>query len=203
MIRLLDRLVELVLAAAKWLLLPIVTLLVLQWPLRDIVGAYSRETNDLGQWLFALYVAVSITAATRAKIHLAADTLSRHYSLAWRRTLARLGVLLGLIPWSSILLVMSRKIVLASALLFERFSDTYNPGYFIIKLALWLLALLVLIQGIIDAFQPSAAVLTHRSLGGSFRGSERGEESPEPSNRRPSLLGSGLSSLRSDPRNDS
>src|SRR5580700_9761806 len=35
-----------------------------------------------------------------------------------------------------------------------------------------------------------------------FRGSERSEESPEPSNHRPGLLGSGLSSLRSEPRND-
>ena len=66
MLAFLDRLVESVLAAAKWLALPIVTLLFLQWPLRDLARAYSREANDLGQWLFAIYVAASITAATRA-----------------------------------------------------------------------------------------------------------------------------------------
>jgi TRAP-type mannitol/chloroaromatic compound transport system permease small subunit len=117
---------------------------------RDIVGAYSRETNDLGQWLFALYIAASITAATRARTHLAADTISRHYSERWRERLARLGILLGLIPWSIIVLVMSWKLVLSSVLGLERFPDTSNPGYFIVKIAVWLLALLVLIQGIID-----------------------------------------------------
>lgn len=156
MIRFLDCLVEFVMAAAKWLALPVVASLFLQWPLRDIVGAYSNETNDTGQWLFALYVAASITAATRAKAHLAADTIARHYSRAWRERLERLGVLLGLIPWSIIVLVTSRNIVLDSVLSLERFSDTFMTGYFIIKIALWLLALLVLIQGVIELTRPTA-----------------------------------------------
>ena len=41
--RFLDQLVASVLAAAKWLALPIVVLLFLQWPLRSIIGLYSRE----------------------------------------------------------------------------------------------------------------------------------------------------------------
>jgi hypothetical protein len=36
--RFLDQLVGSVLAAAKWLALPIVALLFLQWPLRSIIG---------------------------------------------------------------------------------------------------------------------------------------------------------------------
>src|ERR1700688_2803789 len=78
MVERLDQFVAWLLAAAKWLALPVVTLLFLQWPLRTIVGLYSREANDLGQWLFALYMAASIAAATRAQTHLAADTISRH-----------------------------------------------------------------------------------------------------------------------------
>jgi hypothetical protein len=62
--RFLDSLIGFLLAAAKWLALPIVTLLFLQWPLRTMLGLYSREANDLGQWLFAIYVAASIAAAT-------------------------------------------------------------------------------------------------------------------------------------------
>ena len=38
----------------------------------------------------------------------------------------------------------------------EAFPDTYNPGYFIIKLALWLLAGLILAQAIIDIARPRA-----------------------------------------------
>ena len=150
----LERFVEIVLAGAKWLALPVVTLLFLQWPLRSIVGLYSREANDLGQWLFALYVATSITAATRAKSHLAADTMSRRYSDRTRQWLARAGALFGLIPWSIIVLVTSWSIVRDSARLLERFPDTGNPGYFIIKLALLILVLLILIEGAIGLFRP-------------------------------------------------
>src|SRR3954470_6363257 len=95
----LDRTVALILSAGKWLLLPVVLLLLLQWPLRDIARAYSREANDLGQWLFALYVAMAFTAATRAHMHLAADAVARHYPQRTRILLARVGALLGLIPW--------------------------------------------------------------------------------------------------------
>jgi len=148
--RLLDRFVALVLTAAKWLALPIVVLLFLQWPLRSILGLYSREANDLGQWLFAVYVAVAICAATRAKAHLAADTISRNYSQATRDWLERAGALFGLIPWSIIVLVTSWSLVRQSTLLLERFPDTGNPGYFIIKLALLMLAVLLLIQGLLE-----------------------------------------------------
>jgi TRAP-type mannitol/chloroaromatic compound transport system permease small subunit len=154
-LRFLEYFVEQVLAAAKWLALPIVALLFLQWPLRTIVGVYSREANDLGQWLFALYVAASITAATRAKTHLAADTIARTYSETTRQWLARLGALFGLIPWSLLVLVTSWNIVRGSLMLQERFPDTNNPGYFIIKLALFVLALLVLIEGVIELVRPA------------------------------------------------
>ncbi len=155
MLRSLERFVDMVLAGAKWLALPVVTLLFLQWPLRTIIGLYSREANDLGQWLFALYIAASITAAKRAKTHLAADTISRHYSDAARQWLVRVGALFGLIPWSIIVLVTSWDIVRDSTLLLERFPDTGNPGYFIIKIALLILALLILIEGTIGLFQPA------------------------------------------------
>ena len=155
MIRTLDRVVEFILAAAQWLALPIVIALFLQWPLRDIVGAYSREANDLAQWIFAIYVAAAITAATRSRTHLAADTLARRYSPRSRERLARLGLVLGLLPWSIFVLVTSRNIVLSSVLSLEQFPDTYHPGYFLIKVALWLLALLVLIQGLIDLIRPA------------------------------------------------
>ena len=140
---------------AKWLALPVVVLLFLQWPLRTVVGLFSREANDLGQWLFAFYVAASITAATRAKTHLAADTIARHYSDAARQWLSRAGALFGLVPWSIIVLMTSWNIVRDSTLLLERFPDTGNPAYFMIKLALLILALLILIEGLIEVFRPA------------------------------------------------
>jgi TRAP-type mannitol/chloroaromatic compound transport system permease small subunit len=154
MMRFLDRLVAFVLDGAKWLALPVVCLLFLQWPLRAVFSLYSREANDLGQWLFALYVAASIAAATRARTHLAADTVARHYSAATREWLTRAGAVFGLIPWSIIVLFTGWSIVRDSTLLLEHFPDTGNPGYFIIKLALLLMALLVLIEGVLELMAP-------------------------------------------------
>jgi hypothetical protein len=50
---------------ASLLVLPLAGLLFFQWPLRECVQAYSHEANDLGQVLFALYVAVAIFAASQ------------------------------------------------------------------------------------------------------------------------------------------
>ena len=155
--RFLDSLIGFLLAGAKWLALPIVTLLFLQWPLRTMLGLYSREANDLGQWLFAIYVAASITAATRTGAHLAADTMARRYSAATREWLARAGAVFGLIPWSIIVIVTSWSLVRDSTLLLERFPDTGNPGYFIIKLALLLMAFLVLMQGVLELMPPAGS----------------------------------------------
>jgi TRAP-type mannitol/chloroaromatic compound transport system permease small subunit len=149
-----DHCVSALLAVARWLVIPVVVLLFLQWPLRTGVGALSREANDLGQWLFALYVAMSITAATRAGVHLSADALARHYPHARHRRIARLGTIVAVIPWSVFVLVASKGLVLNSLAQLERFPDTINPGYFLIKAALWLLAALMLIDGIIMLVRP-------------------------------------------------
>ena len=77
-----------ILGAMRWLALPIATLLFLQWPLREWLQAYSREANDLGQILFAVFVAASVTAATRAQAHIAADVLSRRFSSRLQRNIA-------------------------------------------------------------------------------------------------------------------
>jgi TRAP-type mannitol/chloroaromatic compound transport system permease small subunit len=157
MVRLIDRFLAFVLFCGQWLALPIAVLLFLQWPLRDVVSLYSREANDLGQWLFALYVAMSITAATRAKVHLAADALARRYPQRWRDRLTRLGAAFGLIPWALFVLIASRNIVMSSVLMRESFPDTQNPGYFLIKMALWLLAAGMLIEGMLELFRPRPA----------------------------------------------
>jgi TRAP-type C4-dicarboxylate transport system permease small subunit len=131
-----------------------VLLLFLQWPLRELVRSYSREANDLGQWLFALDVAASVTAATRARAHLAADMLARRYRPALRAWLVRGGAALGLVPWALLVLIAGKNLAWSSLVSLERFPDTYNPGYFIIKLALWLLAGLVLAQAVLDIARP-------------------------------------------------
>jgi len=153
----LDRLIGHIVAGAQWLALPLIVLLFLQWPLRDLVGAYSREANDLGQIFFAALVAVSFTAATRAGTHLAADTLARRYSARTRRRLKRLGTAFGIVPWAVFVVFAGANLVLSSIKGFEAFAETGNPGYFLIKAALWIMAFLILAQSVVDIFHSSPA----------------------------------------------
>ncbi len=151
----LDGLIARILSFGRVLAIPVVLLLFLQWPLRDLVQAYSREANDLGQWLFALYVAMAVTAATRAHTHLSTDVIARHYSPRTRDRLARTVALIGVLPWALFVIIAGRSIVMSSVLARETFPDTTNPGYFLVKLALWLLAALMLAQGLIDLLKPA------------------------------------------------
>lgn len=155
----LDRLIALLVGAGMILVLPVSLLLFLQWPLRDLLQAYSREANDLAQLLFALYVSLAITYASRRRTHLAADALAHHYGPVTRAQLARAGALCVLVPWSVFMLYASWPIVAQSVRDLEQFPETYNPGYFVIKLALLALALLVLLQAVLDACRKPTAEL--------------------------------------------
>lgn len=141
------------LAAVQWLALPLALLLFLQWPLRDLVHGHSTQANDLAQIFFALYVAASVAAATRAGTHLAADTIAQRYSPRSRARLRTIGAI-AIVPWALFVLIASKQLVMESVALLENFSQTFNPGYFVIKLALWLMALTVLAQSIIELARP-------------------------------------------------
>jgi TRAP-type mannitol/chloroaromatic compound transport system permease small subunit len=146
----LDQWLNRLLHMAKWLVIPVVVLLFLQWPLRDGVQAYSREANDLGQILFAFYVALAVTSASRSRSHIAVESLAQRYSPEIRDHLHRLCSALILIPWAGFIIWAGRPIVINATLQLERFQDTANPGYFLIKIAVWVLAAGVLAAGCVD-----------------------------------------------------
>src|ERR1700731_3454041 len=153
----LDRLIGTIVAAATWLALPLITLLFLQGPLRDLLRGYSREANDLGQVVFALFVAVSVTAATRAGTQLAADLFAQRYSARARRRLNQVGSAIGLLPWALFVMVARKTTIVSSVRDLESFQDSGNPGYFLVKVALWVMAALILRQSLVDIFRPLAA----------------------------------------------
>ena len=148
--RLLRRGLTATLGALKWLVLPLGVLLFLQWPLRELVHGYSREANDLGQWLFALYVAGSVTAATLAGTHLAVDAIARRYSARTRSLLLRFGQLVAIAPWAVFVSISAWPLISSSIQHWEGFPDTANPGYFIVKLSLWLLTAGMLAAILVD-----------------------------------------------------
>jgi len=132
---------------ASVLVLPLALLLFAQWPLREWVQAGSRLANDVAQILFAFYVAVGITAASRANTHLAAPRStpgSTRRAKRWRAGL----LLLCLGPWLLFMLWAALPLIAGSVLHLERFGETLSPGYFLIKLALGLLLVLVLIDAV-------------------------------------------------------
>jgi TRAP-type C4-dicarboxylate transport system permease small subunit len=152
--RIADRVVAAAIASGRWLVLPVSFLLFAQWPLRDLVHAYALQANDLAQWMFALYVALALTYATRSRAHLAADALAHRYSPVARDRIARVGAFLAVAPWALFILVASAPSVWQSVSELEDFPETYDPGYFIIKAAMWLLALLALAQAVLGLFRP-------------------------------------------------
>jgi TRAP-type mannitol/chloroaromatic compound transport system permease small subunit len=150
LVALLDRLVDRVVRAAMVLVLPVSGLLFLQWPLRDIAHAWTREANDLAQILFAFYVAAAVTYATRSGSHLAADAFARRYAPETRLRLLRIASLTVLIPVAAFILYTAWPAIYAAVRQLEAFPETFNPGYFIIKLCVGMFALLVLLQAIVD-----------------------------------------------------
>src|SRR5258708_22452105 len=150
----LDRALQLVSAAATVLVLPLALLLCAQWPLRDLVHAYSREANDLAQLLFGLYVSVAVTYATRNRSHLTPDAVAQRYSPHVRQWIDRCAAVCVAVPWSLFVLYPAAPMVWLSVRQLEGFPDTFNPGYFILKIRGFLLALLVFLQAVVCALEP-------------------------------------------------
>ena len=150
-----DRAVGRLVEAGRWLVLPVALILFLQWPLRDFVRAYSREANDLVQWVFALYVSLAMTFATRERTHLAVDAIAHGYSARLRGLIARWGGFLCVAPWAVFMIWTVWPTMQRSLLALEKFPDTNNFGYFFIKVAAVLLAVLALVQAILDLVWPA------------------------------------------------
>ena len=138
------------LLATGFLVIPLAFLLFAQWPLREWVQAWSREANDVAQIVFAVYVAVAITAASLAKSHLAAAAMTFGGAHRGRTTQAwRTGLMLACVgPWALFILWAARAQIVNSVMGLEQFGETQTPGFFMIKLALGLLLVLVLMEAV-------------------------------------------------------
>jgi TRAP-type C4-dicarboxylate transport system permease small subunit len=133
-----------------WLVLPLVLLLSAQWPLRDLLGAWSRQANDCAQWVFALYVALAVRAATRGRVHMAAGLFIDRYPPRWQQRIARFGEALAVLPWALFVLFAAAWPTWHALVAREAFPDTGNPLYFLIRVSAWLLALLMTLQALVD-----------------------------------------------------
>lgn len=136
--------------AASLLVLPLALLLFAQWPLRELVQAGSRQANDAAQVLFALAMAFGVGYAGRTGAHLVAGPPPRS------RRVAAVATLVCVLPWSLFMLWTLSAPVWESLRTLEKFPDTLNPGYFLIKAAGWILVLLALLQSVAAAWRVEA-----------------------------------------------
>lgn len=151
-----DATIRVITRCSRPLVLPVSLLLFLQWPLRELVQAYSREANDLAQILFAIYVGVAITYATRRDAHLAIEVVAARWTASARATLTRVAAAIVLVPWSAFLLYAGWPLVAQSVRQLEGFPETFNPGYWLLKVAVALMAILVLLEAIVTVLAPRA-----------------------------------------------
>ena len=103
-----------------------------------MVGNGAIVANDVAQLLFALCVAIALSWVSVRGAHLAAhpEALGRS---RWRR----FGAALAPLPWCASVLVTSTVPTWNSVRAAELFPESYTPGYFVVKLALVLLAALL------------------------------------------------------------
>ncbi len=133
---------------ASWLCLPIILLLFLQLPLRDIVHGGNNTDNDFGQIIFANFLMVGIPFTMRYDAHVRVDILHQYFSRRWRAIVELAGTALFTLPWLALLGRYALPIVLNSLRETEKFAETYTPGYFILKLGLFLFVVLVALQAV-------------------------------------------------------
>jgi TRAP-type mannitol/chloroaromatic compound transport system permease small subunit len=147
---------------ASWLCLPVILLLFLQLPLRDIVHGGNNTDNDFGQIVFANFFMVGIAFAMRWDAHVRVDILHQHFSGRTRAVIELAGTVLFTLPWLALLGWYALPIVLNSLRQTEKFAETYTPGYFILKLGLFFFVVLVGFQAVANIIRAGLALAAAR-----------------------------------------
>jgi TRAP-type mannitol/chloroaromatic compound transport system permease small subunit len=151
--------------AASWLCLPLILLLFLQLPLREIVHGGNNTDNDFGQIVFANFFMLGIPFAMRHDAHVRVDIFHQRFSARWRAIIELAGTVLFTLPWLALLGWYALPIVLNSLRQSEKFAETYTPGYFILKLGLFFFVVLVAFEAVASIIRACLA-LTFPQPGG-------------------------------------
>ena len=130
-------------AIAATLIWPLVILLFLQWPLRNWGGFYGQEANDLGQIVFAFFVAFAIPAASDARRHLTVNATAVSFNAHFGRRWVEWACVA---PWALLSIWKASPEVLSAVMTQEHFPESFNSGYFLVRFAVILLAWLLLLQ---------------------------------------------------------
>ena len=133
---------------AAWLLIPVILLLFLQIPLREVVGKGNLLANDMGQLLHATVFIVGAAYTLRWDSHVRVDMLYGRMSPRRRAWVNLVGAVVFMMPWLGWVGWWSAPIAWRSWRALELFPETWNPGYFHFRTLLLTLSLLLGIQAL-------------------------------------------------------
>ena len=129
-----------------WLVLFVVATLFGQWPLREFVGAGHILANDFGQIAHAAVFAIGVVYALRWDGHVRLDVFNQRMTPRTRALVGLVGTLCIVIPWAAIVVWFSWGTTVRSVVGFEKFPDTWSPGYWVFKVILVAFGVLLLLQ---------------------------------------------------------
>jgi TRAP-type mannitol/chloroaromatic compound transport system permease small subunit len=143
-----DAVVDAVGRVGAWLVLFVVAALFGQLPLREWVGAGHLLANDFGQIAHATVFMLGVAYAMRWDGHVRLDVFYHRMSRRARVLVDLAGTICFVVPWVSIVLLYSWATTVRSVAVFEKFPDTWNPGYWLFKVLLLAFGVLVSLQAL-------------------------------------------------------
>ncbi len=143
-----DRINDVVGRWTAWLLVPVILLLFLQIPLREVVGKGNLLANDMGQLLHATVFIVGAAYTLRWDAHVRVDLLYGRMGPRRRAWVNLIGAVVFMLPWLAWVGWWSVPVAWRSWTALELFPETWNPGYFHFRTLLLVLCLLVGLQAL-------------------------------------------------------
>ena len=143
-----DAVVDAVGRIGAWLVLFVVAALFGQLPLREWVGAGHILANDYGQIAHATVFMLGVAYAMRWDGHVRLDVLYHRMSRRARLLVDLAGTIFFVVPWIGIVLWFSWATTVRSVAVFEKFPETWSPGYWLFKVLLLVFGLLVFLQAL-------------------------------------------------------
>lgn len=128
-----DALTDLLGRWTAWLVGVVILLLFGQWPLREVFGGGHIMANDFGQIMHAAVFMFGLSYALRWDRHVRMDVFYRRWSARVQAMVDLSGSLLFVLPWCALMVWYGAPLMLRSAMVAEKFPDTWSPGYFIFK----------------------------------------------------------------------
>lgn len=146
----------------SWLVVFVVIALFAQWPLRELVGAGHILANDFGQIAHAAVFMLGVAYALRWDAHVRLDVFYHRMPRRARALVDLAGTLAFVVPWTMIVLWFSGATTLRSVAVFEKFPETWSPGYWLFKVLLIAFAVLLLLQAVGHVARDLAELLDPR-----------------------------------------